>query len=208
MREELTDISDAISLIHRFAEHCALISTATKEACKRLYLHLETSLETIKTRPIVGNPTLFLATPSDGPEDVIGEIKEILGREFSETISYYHWAEDTSPGNIHLKLWEQIRQAHYGIFYFSEVDHTEQSPYSYKDNVNVLYEAGMMQALQEHWDTTNIIIIREADSPELQFDLISERRMTVPRTKNQLNRESFRSNLIAKLNIINKDTSL
>ena len=207
LTKELMNIVNSISLLFQLAEHNALLSTNTKEACKRLDQHLESSLEFIRAVPLVGKSLLFLATSARAPDDIVGEIRAVLDREFSSVIDYYHWNEDHTSGNIHLKLWDKIRQARYGIFYLSETDDTAQPPYLYKDNVNVLYEAGMMQAQQERWDMTNLIIIREEASPEIQFDLIAECRITVPRSSKNLNQQIFRHQLIDRLKEIESTLS-
>ena len=201
-KKELLYIVNAISLLYRLAEHNELLVGTTRRAADQLDEYMKRSLKVIRAVPLVGKPLLFLATSARSPDDVVGEIKTIMAEDFSRVMRYYHWEEDNRAGQITDQLWEKIKQARYGIFYVSEKDDIQHPSGQYKDNLNVLYEAGMMYAQQEEQKGAHLIFIREENSPPIPFDLTAQRRIIVPRSSDRLIKESFRNQLSDMLNCL------
>jgi hypothetical protein len=104
------------------------------------------------------------------------------------------------PGNIHIQLLEELSQCRFGICYFSEISQ-ESGEIQYKDNANVLFEAGMLHGRSANTtkNPANWIPIREESSKDNQnnetipFDLYSERMITVKRAKGKIKKVAKRA---------------
>lgn len=113
-----------------------------------------------------------------------------------------------SPGDINVQVAEEILSARYGICFFSEEPETDESAASvrsYKDNPNVLMEAGMLHMVTEGNGGvgTGWIPIREPASPAMPFDLVSQRTVLVPRDKaGKFHKRAFAKDLRAKLSAL------
>ena len=123
---------------------------------------------------------------------VIGTIREIV-EEFSKRITCIYWEDVTEAGNITSQVIRDISNSDFGLCYFSE----PAPDGTFHDNPNVLFEAGMMQALSSSpngllraW-----IPIREKDSPTIPFDIASERILTIDRTDGKLDNAAFSKSL-------------
>ena len=104
-----------------------------------------------------------------------------------------YWEDVTEAGNITHQVIRDINNSDFGICYFSQPN----SKGEFEDNANVLFEAGMMQALAhspnaqlEAW-----IPIREKESESIPFDIASERILLVDRKKGKLDKTCFRNAL-------------
>jgi len=145
-------------------------------------------------------PTLFLATSDAADQQVVGAIRDVLA-EFNERFETIYWKERTESGRVNVQILNWIRDAEYGIAYFSEP--SEGREHNFRDNPNVLIEAGMMHANMSAQITDEPrawIPIREKDSPAMPFDFLSERTIKVPRISGgTLNEESFKFQLRARI---------
>lgn len=143
------------------------------------------ALETLKStaqngpRLQLAKPTVFFAFPGDTDRDVVAVIHDVLD-SLSEHLSVSRWDHIQASGNITRQISEAITTARFGICYFSEYlpgDRTR-----FRDNPNVLFEAGMLHALgapqneQSAW-----IPVREEASPPAPFDVLQERMLIVDR---------------------------
>ncbi|MDX1522139.1 MAG: nucleotide-binding protein, partial [Anaerolineae bacterium] len=113
---------------------------------------------------------------------VIDTIRQVVA-EFDGILEAVFWDESEESGNITMQVIREISLSEYGICYFSEPDENGEHPY--RDNPNVLFEAGMMQALQNSAGALlkGWIPIREAESPKLPFDVAAERMLTIDRAE-------------------------
>ena len=194
-KEEFELISDSVSKLYRMSEYHYNQRERTRRAIKQL----ESSTVDEKLYDLIKKPNIFLASSASCKDDVIATIKEVM-LEYSDIIGLIYWKDINDAGNINKQILEAISKCKYGICYFSEEDTGD----SFRDNYNVTFEAGMMQALTntklenapEAW-----IPIREKASPKTPFDFAAERILIVPRdnANNQLINESFREQLRSRI---------
>jgi hypothetical protein len=130
-------------------------------------------------------------------EAVIETIRDVVG-EFTGILNAVYWEDITEAGNITNQVIRDIGDSDFGLCYFSEPT----APGQYQDNANVLFEAGMMQALANSpsaqlkaW-----IPIREKESESIPFDIASERILIVDRVDGKLDKASFAEALRERVN--------
>ena len=180
--EEVEKLAATISRAYRMYD---LRDTQQKNTGRALRL-LEESL-TAESWTRLALPHIFVAYPggpsAEGParddhQRVIATIRQVI-EEFSDVVTSEFWEDSAKTGNITEELINSITAAEFGLCYFSE---PTDGPYV--DNDNVLFEAGMMQALANSpggllraW-----IGVREADAAPLPFDIRNERMLSVART--------------------------
>lgn len=143
----------------------------------------------------LAKPCVFVASSSQANEEVLALIMEVL-QEFVDKISIVQWSDITESGTVTLQIVQQISNARFGVCYFSEPIPNE--PGKFKDNPNVIFEAGMLHALTN--SPGNLpsawVPIREKESPPAPFDFASERIEIVPRLADgTVNEERFRVRL-------------
>lgn len=145
-------------------------------------------------------PLLFFASAKQADDEVIGNIKEVLG-QFSNHIDTFHWQSRSESGSIRRQIIRTIRKCTYGICYFSEPQDGQQGS-GYRDNPNVLIEAGMLHALVNCYGQSPRawIPIRERQSKDLPFNLKSERTLMIEReTNGQINTHKLKAELKKRL---------
>lgn len=197
-KEEIAKIAEAIAITNHLRYSRFFQYSNTERARRRLEDRLSECLLTLRTYSFVQRPKLFFGFPQEGAKDVISMTRRIL--EELETVDVYDWDKDNSPRNIHQSIFEEIRKSRYGVFYLSKIanssDTSQTQQSEYVDNLNVLIEIGMMYSLQADLGETNLIIIREQDSPNIPFDLAAQKRIDVERNApGKLREENFRSAL-------------
>ena len=121
-------------------------------------------------------------------ETIIETIREVIG-QFSGILKAVYWEDATEAGNIANQVIRDIGNSEFGICYFSEPTKDGQ----FQDNANVLFEAGMMQALTNSTGAhlKAWIPIREKESTSIPFDIASERLLLVDREDGKLDKTSF-----------------
>ena len=146
---------------------------------------------------------IFFAFPHKGEQDVHFAIKELLHEKFPSVV-VNDWNEMTQTGSVTDQVFDEIEASKYGICYFSERVNKKSDVPHYRDNLNVIFEAGLMHSkYRTHKDSRPLWIpIREEGSPEIQFDLHHLRMIIVPRykrgkNKGALKKEAFH-NLLRK----------
>lgn len=185
-KETLEKLSTIISKAIRLQS----IRTQFQESTRGSLSSLKSELDTLTFR--LRKPKLFLGYPDKAEDDVMGCIKAIIDTKYSNKILLCDWKAKFKPNQITQEILDEIHQSRYGIYYFSEKDDSD-SPYAYKDNNNVIFEAGLHQGRD---NSCNWILIREKDSEETPFDLSTFRRIDVPRnTEGNLEKEVFRESL-------------
>jgi hypothetical protein len=98
--------------------------------------------------------------------------------EFSDRVGSVFWEDVTESGDITTQVIRDITMSEFGLCYFSEP-----STGRYADNANVLFEAGMMQALKKSPGAPlrGWLPIRELNADALPFDVATERMLPVNR---------------------------
>jgi hypothetical protein len=147
-------------------------------------------------------PQIFVAHPGTerlrgkaktDHEEVITTIHTVIG-EFKHKLKIVLWDKITKTGSINAQVIDEITGSDFGLAYFSE----PLKGGTFQDNPNVLFEAGMMQALSnapgalfKGW-----IPIREKASPPIPFDIANERILWVDRADDgSLDSKIFAKNL-------------
>jgi hypothetical protein len=143
-------------------------------------------------------PRLFLAYSESADPEVLAEIRSAL-EPYHDAVEIEDWQRNFDPGEINKRLGEAITSCRYAICYFSEPSESVETPY--RDNLNVLVEAGMFYSLAlcaaascQGW-----IPVREETSPSPPFDLASVNTIRVKRPNGEngpvLDRDTLRTDL-------------
>jgi len=180
-KEAILELTKVISKLLFLRDVYIKQTNNTIQAIKKI----EKKLEIYQKMDKVENK-IFLAYPENSNKNVINLIKEVLKSDF-EDIEYIDWAENQKPGKITNEIFKAIKTSKYGICYLSEKDANGK----YKDNLNVMFEAGLMQSKSSNlW-----IPIREKDSPEKAFDISGLNHIEIVREDGMFNIETFKDNL-------------
>jgi hypothetical protein len=198
-QSELSKVVNAIAILHQLKMMNDLQTTSTLKAKDRL--------EHVEYVPVVKKRLMFFASSARADDQVVGILNEVLSA-YTKHFDVVSWT-DPAFGNIHENIWERISTCMYGACYLSEPaaagDH-----YRFRDNPNVLFEAGMLFALLKarRSPLQGILLVRESNAPVIPFDLAAEFMALVPRTpEGQLNVHSFRSQLNKHLSFLLKISS-
>jgi hypothetical protein len=148
--------------------------------------------------PQLTKPQMFVGFSSRADEQVTGILNAVLD-EFSDRLRIIRWNKIVESGTITAQIAEVIAKSRFGLCYFSEPDGESKR---YRDNPNVVFEAGMLQALTgpPAHELAGWIPVREENSPQPPFDFAGERIELVPRgADNQVNEELLRSRLRGRI---------
>jgi hypothetical protein len=199
-RDELLSLTESLGRIISLHETSIERSMGTQEAFSTLETELSTPFSPLQ------KPTVFLATSSKADEAVVGIIRKVLG-EYHIHFNVSYWKTISTSGNINFQILEAIASSRYGVCYLSEQIPREGNNARFRDNANVLFEAGMLHALTndpqgkpDAW-----IPIREAATVTgaVPFDFASERIVEVPRDSNgTLIEEAFVTNLRKQIDLL------
>ena len=141
---------------------------------------------------------MFIATPGRADKRVTGEIKKVLDK-FSDRMDFVYWEKISQSGNVTKQIVEEISRSKFGLCYFSEpATAPDDSTHKFQDNPNVIFEAGMLQALTNspNAEPTGWIPVREKSSPDAPFDFAAKRILTVDRLQDgKLNEDTFHERL-------------
>jgi hypothetical protein len=206
--EEAQTLASVISRAYQMYD----VRRTQRDNTKRAMRMLEHALKTGSwTR--LALPQIFIAYPSGKQlekeayaehQAVIAIIRDVVG-EFADTLAAIYWEDITEAGNIDEQVIRDISHSDFGLCYFSEPTIEE----SFQDNANVLFEAGMMQALA---NAPNALLrawipVREKESTSIPFDIASERILWVNRTNGMLDKtefaEALRQRLVALIGTLN-----
>ena len=213
-KQEVATLADTITRAYRMFD----VRNTQRLNTERALRMLEASL-TEETWKRLALPQVFVAYSGRGDQEVIGAMREVLDR-FEKALTAHYWEDDKTSGDINSHVVEAITNSEFGVCYFSEPvanddddakdgddaedgedvgaasgsnDDDEAAKPTHVDNANVLFEAGMMQALTNSGGALlrGWIPIRE-NSGSLPFDVASQRMVIVPRTENgKLDRAAF-----------------
>lgn len=140
-----------------------------------------------RDRSVFDQPSLFFAASSRADEAVVASIREVLEEHTGERIRLVVWNELHKAGPINQQIIDEISSARYGVCYLSEPAAGElPNGHTFEDNRNVLFEAGMFEALTADPDTVleGWVPIREqwpGRTSEPPFDIAGHRMVVVPR---------------------------
>lgn len=170
LKEEFRVIVESLGLLYGLSKTHSIQCEMTRKAIDTLKSYNNLRLPFI--------PRIFLASSNEADQDVMGAIQNVLD-EYD--IDSRYWKADRRPGNIQEHIWDNISSSQIGICYLSEL--LDDSKDTYQDNYNVIYEAGMIQALIRSSNNTmkNCVLIREKKSPNPPFNFASERMLEVHR---------------------------
>jgi hypothetical protein len=189
-RHELRLIAQAIGELYLSRGATRHQTDTTQDAIEELQKILEAD-----DLPTLTKPRIFIASSGRADEQVVDSINKVLSR-FGDYLVPLLWSMSSTSGNITSQILEDIIHSRYGLCYFSEPDAGGDS--AYRDNPNVIFEAGMLHSLTnaptEH--PTGWIPIREVDSPPMPFDFAQQRTLMVPRESDGgLDVEAFETQL-------------
>jgi len=198
-RRELTLVAESLSIIYRLSRSHGLQARSTQEALRQLDEFRRTSPASL------AKPQVFIATADRADDHVVGLIREVVA-EFKDQIVESFWRDSSESGDINQQILTEIAGCTFGICYFSVVD---DGTHRYGDNVNVVFEAGMLHSLTNgaSGEPYRWIPVREKDSPPTPFDFAAQRLLIVDRLSNaSVNAEKFKHRLRDRLkNVLRTD---
>lgn len=186
---EVATLADTVSRAYRMFD----VRKTQKMNTERALRLLEASLNEESWKRLA-LPQVFVAYSGRADDEVVDTIRKVL-EQYESVLRPDIWEDSTESGNINSQVVEAITSSEFGICYFSEPLED-----GYDDNSNVLFEAGMMQALTNSGGALlrGWVPIRE-DSGAMPFDVAAERMVIVPRTEGRVDRAAFASVLRQRL---------
>ena len=183
-RIELEKIADGVAILYRLKAANDLQIDCTRAA--------QECLESADFVPVVLQRTMFVASSARADLQVCKELRKVLG-EYSKKFEIVSWT-DPQYGNIIENIWLKISSCTYGACYFSEPEQVPGSSQGdmkstttavYRDNPNVLFEAGILYALRQikRMPLRKLLLIRESSSAKIPFDLSTEFMVYVQRQR-------------------------
>ena len=188
-RQELRVLADALGVLLDLRHLNDVQTLGTRDAV--------TNLRQIKDAvvfPQIAKPRVFVAFSSRADKQVVGVLLDEL-ENLTDHLRILSWDRIDDTGTISGQLAEAISTSQFGVCYLSEPD--EQG--GFRDNPNVLFEAGMLHGLSLSQDQAAWLPIREEKSPPPPFDFAGDRIEFVPRSADRLNEHLFRSRIRARL---------
>lgn len=201
-KQEFKRIAETISKAYLLCDSNEARSENTTAAIDRL----RRSLDKENWRKLT-KPQIFIASAGKGDDAVVGRIRTVL-EKFGDRINVVYWKDSSESGDINQQILDQISKSKFGLCYFSEpVGEADGKKYKYRDNPNVVFEAGMLQSLTNSptSEPTGWIPVRENASPKAPFDFAATRMLIVDRLNTgELNTEAFSNNLKSRVtNLLN-----
>ncbi len=198
---ELLLLAETLSVLLTLAETNKAQRDHTLEA-----INLHSTALNEENWPPLTKPKIFVASSGRADDTVMGAIRSVLD-EFSDQLDVHYWKENSANGNINWEILKQVKASQFGLCYFSEPVDDPQGTYAYQDNINVVFEAGMLQsqtnpAVTDH--PVGWIPIREPEplSPPPPFDFAQQRMIIVERLTEtrKPNLDKLRGSLKDRLN--------
>jgi hypothetical protein len=197
IKEELTNIAATLSVLLPLYEANEERREHTIEA---INLHAKALSE--EQWPPLTKPQIFVASSDRADPEIMGVIREILD-DFTDRMHVRYWRECSESGNINQTMLRAVYESQFGLCYFSEPFDDPEQKSKYRDNPNVLFEAGLLQSL------TNLVTsvpsgwipVRESMSLPVPFDFAQERMILVQRSasNDHPNLDALRAALQARL---------
>ena len=199
---ELQMLAEAIAILLELYEAKRAQSLMTSWAI----VDLQEQLERAKF-PRLTKPHFFVAFSNRADRQVVDTVNDVL-HEFSDRLEFTDWSRMNESGNINTQIAKEITRSRFGICYLSEpeVDPDDET-LLYKDNPNVVFEAGMLHGKTvaadagEGGEPTGWIPMRERESPPAPFDFAAERTLLIPRfpDNGKVNEPRLREALAARI---------
>ena len=176
-RNETLIIAQAIGSAYQIQKESELRASNTTEALENLST-FSSKIRILKE----GKARIFMAFPENCERHIIDTIKETI--DGFETLEGISWDQNYHSGSINEKIVEDILRSDLGIAYFSEFSSTGEK--KYRDNPNVLFEAGMFESCQRIGGRGPLawIPVREASSEGFPFDVANLNTVIVRRDEN------------------------
>jgi hypothetical protein len=198
---ELGRLADALAMLYRLWEVNKLQVAGTDHAIGDLRELLQQA-----KFPRLAKPHFFVAFSHKADETVKLIIRDALN-EFAAQLEYTDWTQMDASGNINAQIGKEILESRFGICYLSEPDDDSSAgAHQYRDNPNVVFEAGMLHARTtavadtDGGEPAGWIPVREQESPPPPFDFASERILQVPRSRTgDLNESRLREMLQGRI---------
>jgi len=128
-------------------------------------------------------PRIFVAFSEKADTEIVDRIEAAVRRISSKyELDTVVWDKMEEPGSINTELIRVISTCHFGVCYLSEPASTRPDT-AYRDNPNVLFEAGMLHSQTHNRNMTSFgwIPIREKKSSPAPFDFAQERMILIDR---------------------------
>jgi len=205
---ELRRLADALAMLYRLWEVNKIQTAGTDHAIGDLRELLQAA-----KFPRLAKPHFFVAFSHKADETVKLIIRDTLN-EFAAKLEYTDWTQMDAPGNINTQIAKEILESRFGICYLSEPD-DDSSPeaHQYRDNPNVVFEAGMLHARTtaaadaDGREPAGWIPVREPESPPPPFDFAAERIVQVPRSRTgDLNESRLREMLRKRIEALLRES--
>lgn len=200
-RWELLRLANSLAILYTLWD-----SHRAQSACKDRAINDLRFLLTRARFPRLAKPHFFLASSKSADETVMLIIKGVL-KKHSDKLEYTDWGRMTSSGNIMSQISKEIMESRFGICYLSEsVESIDATQQRYKDNPNVVFEAGMLHARttaaaedKDENGPSGWIPIREENSPPPPFDFSAERILYIPRVNGEINESKLQEMLEVRI---------
>lgn len=133
-------------------------------------------------------PSVFLSTPATVDDEVVDLILSVLKEQgFAQLFEVKYWKEESLSGDIKQQVRDGLVASEFGVCYLSQLGEEEGGQPRFVDNPNVIFEAGMLQAVHEMKHagsaTASWIPVRESEpfANPLPFNFATDRVVLVPR---------------------------
>ena len=205
---ELRRLADALAMLYRLWEVNKIQVAGTDHAIGDLRELLQAA-----KFPRLAKPHFFVAFSHKADETVKLIIRDTLN-EFAAKLEYTDWTQMDAPGNINTQIAKEILESRFGICYLSEPDDDSSAEaHQYRDNPNVVFEAGMLHARTtaaadaDGGEPAGWIPVREQESPPPPFDFAAERIVQVPRSRaGDLNESKLREMLRRRIEALLRES--
>lgn len=148
---------------------------------------------------------IFFASPTRGDQEALGTIRSVLNDY--DDLEVVDWRDvHQNAGNVARDVFGRMSECDSGVCYFSEPNPEGDRP-AYIDNLNVSFEAGLLQGQGPGplADVLNWIPIRERDSVDIPYDFSNIPVLEVPRgTGGQVDTERLEKLLRERVDLLLK----
>lgn len=179
IKEEASELAEAVSTIIWLRQTTEQWAKNTDIALQRLKERIDFGVSSLKQMNV------FVANSSQADPVVMRCIKSAI-KSFSN-LQLIHWEDLKAPGSISEDIELKIDASSFGICYMSEYDQgaAKRGEKPYRDNSNVMFEAGMLHAMKKNRQTKRSlwIIVREDEklTTDAPFDVEHMRMVVVKR---------------------------
>lgn len=184
LKHELEDISKAVATLYELRTINAVQDQGTRSAVDELKeIAVSLAANTAPRTLAAMERRIFFAYPEKCDYEVKEIIKNAVNNRYKKEVILIDWEKDAKLGPI--EIWSYLQRCQGGICYLSEKVNKDENTenFQFQDNPNVIFEAGMMEALsnaQEHI-FQNWIPIREKNSLDAPVNFRNQNGVIVER---------------------------